>query len=93
MWKELSAGLRMMLVMTVLTGFLYPAVITAIAQVLFRDQANGSLIVSNGQVIGSRLIGQNFTKAEYFQPGPRRPGRGTIPRLLQARTLDRPAPN
>ena len=45
MWKELSAGLRMMLVMTVLTGFLYPAVITVIAQVLFRDQANGSLIV------------------------------------------------
>ena len=50
MWKELSAGLRMMLVMTVLTGFIYPAVITGIAQVVFRDQANGSLIELNGQV-------------------------------------------
>ena len=79
MWKELSAGLRMMLVMTVLTGFLYPAVITAIAQVLFRDQANGSLIVSNGQVVGSRLIGQNFTKAEYFQPRPSSAGAGYDP--------------
>ena len=79
MWKELSAGLRMMLVMTVLTGFLYPAVITAIAQVLFRDQANGSLIVSNGQVVGSRLIGQNFTKPEYFQPRPSSAGAGYDP--------------
>ena len=69
----------MMLVMTVLTGFLYPAVITAIAQVLFRDQANGSLIVSNGQVVGSRLIGQNFTKPEYFQPRPSSAGAGYDP--------------
>ena len=84
MWKELSAGLRMMLVMTVLTGFLYPAVITAIAQVLFRDQANGSLIVSNGQVVGSRLIGQNFTKAEYFQPRPSSAGAGYDPTATAA---------
>src|ERR1700752_1829536 len=70
MLKELRPGLMMMLVMTVLTGFIYPAAITAIAQVVFRDQANGSLIESNGQVIGSRLIGQNFTRPEYFQPRP-----------------------
>ena len=76
MWKELSAGFRMMLVMTVLTGLIYPAVITVIAQAVFRDQANGSLIVSNGQVIGSRLIGQNFTKPEYFQPRPSAAGAG-----------------
>ena len=69
----------MMLVMTVLTGFIYPAVITAIAQVLFRDQANGSLIVSNGQVIGSHLIGQNFTKPEYFHPRPSSAGSGYDP--------------
>jgi K+-transporting ATPase ATPase C chain len=79
MLKELGTGLRMMVVMTVLTGFVYPAVITAIAQVLFRDQANGSLIVSNGQVVGSRLIGQNFTKPEYFQPRPSSAGAGYDP--------------
>jgi K+-transporting ATPase ATPase C chain len=70
MRKELKPAFLMMLVMTFLTGFIYPAVVTALAQVMFRDQANGSLIVSNGQVIGSRLIGQNFSKAEYFHPRP-----------------------
>src|SRR6476659_263781 len=79
MFKELKAGFMMMVVMTVLTGLVYPAVITGIAQVLFRDQANGSLIVQNGQVIGSRLIGQNFSKPEYFQPRPSSAGNGYDP--------------
>jgi potassium-transporting ATPase KdpC subunit len=74
MLKELKTGFLMMIVMTVITGLAYPAVITAIAQIVFRDQANGSLIVSNGQVIGSRLIGQNFTKPEYFHPRPSNAG-------------------
>jgi K+-transporting ATPase ATPase C chain len=69
----------MMLVMTVLTGLIYPAVITGIAQVVFRDQANGSLVVANGQVFGSRLIGQNFTKADYFHPRPSSAGGGYDP--------------
>ena len=68
MLRELKPAFLMMVVMTVLTGLVYPAVITGIAQVVFRDQANGSLIVSNGQVVGSRLIGQAFTKPEYFHP-------------------------
>src|ERR1700676_1673658 len=70
MWKELRPGFLMMVVMTVLTGLIYPGIVTAISQVLFPNQANGSLIVSNGQVIGSHLIGQNFGKPEYFHPRP-----------------------
>jgi K+-transporting ATPase ATPase C chain len=68
--KELKPAVLMMVVMTILTGFLYPAVVTAVAQAVFRDQADGSLIVSNGQVVGSRLIGQSFARPEYFHPRP-----------------------
>jgi len=70
MLKELKTGFLMMVVMTAITGFIYPALITVIAQAIFPSQANGSLIVSNGQVIGSRLLGQNFSKPEYFHPRP-----------------------
>ena len=70
MWQQLLPGFRMMLVMTVLTGLIYPLAVTGLCQVFFRGQANGSLITVNGQVVGSQLIGQNFTKAEYFQPRP-----------------------
>ncbi len=79
MLKELKSGFMMMLVMTVLTGLLYPAIVTGIAQALFPAQANGSLIVSNGQVIGSRLIGQAFTRPEYFRPRPSAAGAGYDP--------------
>jgi K+-transporting ATPase ATPase C chain len=61
-------ALRMTLVLTVLTGVFYPGVVTAITQAVFPKQANGSLIVKNGKVIGSELIGQNFSRPEYFQP-------------------------
>jgi K+-transporting ATPase ATPase C chain len=70
MWQQLLPGLRMMLVLTLLTGLIYPLAVTGLCQMLFRDQANGSLKTVNGQVIGSSLIGQNFTKPEYFQPRP-----------------------
>jgi K+-transporting ATPase ATPase C chain len=70
MWQQLLPGLRMTLVMTVLTGLLYPLAVTGLCQVFFRDKANGSLITANGQVIGSELIGQSFTKPEYFHPRP-----------------------
>ncbi len=70
MRQQLFPALRMTLLLTILTGLIYPGVVTGLCQVLFRNQANGSLINANGQTIGSRLIGQNFTKAEYFHPRP-----------------------
>jgi K+-transporting ATPase ATPase C chain len=79
MFKELKPAFLMMVVMTIFLGFIYPAAITAIAQVVFRDQANGSLITVNGQVVGSRLIGQGFAKPEYFHPRPSSAGSGYDP--------------
>lgn len=70
MWQQLLPALRITLVMTVLTGLLYPFAVTGLCQLFFRDQANGSLVTVNGRVVGSELIGQNFTKPEYFQPRP-----------------------
>ena len=70
MWQQIAPGFKMMLVLTVLTGLIYPGVVTGLCQILFPAKANGSLIVRNGQVVGSELIGQNFKKPEYFQPRP-----------------------
>jgi K+-transporting ATPase ATPase C chain len=70
MWKQMIPGLRMTLVLTVLTGLAYPGLVTGICQILFPNQANGSLVLKNGHVVGSALIGQNFTRPEYFQPRP-----------------------
>ena len=70
MLKQLSPALRMTVFLTVLTGLIYPAAVTGVCQLLFNRQANGSLIVQNGQVIGSSLLGQNFTRPEYFHPRP-----------------------
>jgi K+-transporting ATPase ATPase C chain len=69
-WQQLGIGFKMMLVLTVLTGLLYPGVVTGLCQILFPARANGSLIVANGHAIGSQLIGQNFKRPEYFQPRP-----------------------
>jgi len=70
MWKQMIPGLRMTVLFTVLTGLVYPGVVTAICQVAFPKQANGSLIERNGKVIGSALLGQNFKSPQYFHPRP-----------------------
>lgn len=68
--SELLRALRLTLVVAVVTGLVYPFFITGIAQLVFNNQANGSLVTRNGQVVGSRLIGQQFTKPEYFHGRP-----------------------
>lgn len=64
------------LVLCLITGFAYPGVVTALAQLLFARQANGSLVSVNGRVVGSALIGQPFTKPEYFHGRPSAAGNG-----------------
>lgn len=63
-------AIRTTLVLLILTCGIYPGVVWAIGQLAFRDQANGSLIVRDGRVVGSSLIGQSFTSDRYFHPRP-----------------------
>jgi K+-transporting ATPase ATPase C chain len=67
---EFRPALVMIVVLTLLTGVVYPLAVTALARVAFPYQARGSLVVRDGTVIGSELIGQRFTSPRYFQPRP-----------------------
>lgn len=66
MLKQVRPAIVILALMSVLTGLIYPAAVTAIAQLIFPRQANGSLIKRDGQVVGSALIGQSFDDPDYF---------------------------
>jgi potassium-transporting ATPase KdpC subunit len=70
MLSQLWPALRINIFLTILLGVAYPLAVTGVSQIIFPHQANGSLITKGDRVIGSELIGQNFTKPEYFQPRP-----------------------
>jgi len=74
--KQLWPAITLTFVMMIITGLVYPGVVTGLAQLLFPRQANGSLVSSNGQVVGSALIGQSFSRPEYFHPRPSAAGAG-----------------
>ncbi len=70
MSKQWVNGWMLLVVLTLLTGVVYPLTMTGLAQVVFPNQANGSLIERGGRVVGSMLLGQNFSQPEYFQGRP-----------------------
>jgi K+-transporting ATPase ATPase C chain len=76
MKKQLLTAIWMTIVTTILLGIIYPLVVTGLAQVMFHDKANGQLLYRNGEVIGSRIIGQAFTGATYFHSRPSAAGNG-----------------
>lgn len=70
MRRQLLAGIRMLVILTVVLGVVYPLAVTGIAQLTLADRANGSLVRSDGTVVGSALLGQAFEGDEWFQPRP-----------------------
>ena len=76
MRRQLAPALVAFLALTLLTGVIYPLAVTGIAQLGFPGRADGSLVESGGEVVGSRLVGQQFTGARYFQPRPSAAGDG-----------------
>jgi potassium-transporting ATPase KdpC subunit len=70
MLEHIKISLRITVALLVITCGFYPALVWAIGQVAFRQQANGSLVEQNGRVVGSELIGQNFAGSRYFHPRP-----------------------
>jgi K+-transporting ATPase ATPase C chain len=75
----LFSSVKVLILMTVITGFIYPLFVTLAGQLLFNDKAEGSLIYSNGKVIGSALIGQQFNQDKYFHSRPSAIGYNPLP--------------
>ncbi len=76
MKKALIISIRFTLITTLLLGIAYPLVVTAFARLTWRDKADGQLISSNGQIIGSKIIGQSFSSEKYFHSRPSAAGNG-----------------
>lgn len=79
MLKLILQSIRQTIVWTVITGIAYPLLITAIAQAAFKDQANGSLLMRDGKLVGSSLLAQQFTGPTYFWPRPSAGTYATVP--------------
>jgi potassium-transporting ATPase KdpC subunit len=76
MRRQVYPALVLFLFMTVLTGVVYPLAMTGIAQLVFPERANGSLVEHDGRIVGSRLLGQSFSDDRYFHPRPSAAGTG-----------------
>lgn len=78
--KYLRPAVVLTIMLTIVTGFIYPGIVTGLAQLIFPSQANGSLVYANGKLVGSELIGQYWTQPQYFHGRPSvtiNPGTGT----------------
>jgi K+-transporting ATPase ATPase C chain len=78
MFAEILASVRALVVLTAITSVAYPLAITGLAQVFFRDTANGSLVTTGNQIVGSSLLAQKFTSPRYFWPRPSAADYGTV---------------
>jgi K+-transporting ATPase ATPase C chain len=87
MRRQLLPAVKMLAVLTVCCGLLYTFAITGVAQALLGSRADGSLVHANGRVVGSKLIGQPFTKPQYFHPRPSAAGDGYDPRASASSNL------
>lgn len=88
MRRQLIPALRMLLILTVLTGLAYPLAMTGLAQVAFKDKANGSLVTVDGKPVGSSLLGQEFVGAKWFHTRPSSAGAGASGSLVEGAAVD-----